>query len=46
MHFDRDMPRAVVTRFAENALAYQEDFMFMGTNAFLFYFPTLDHYRA
>ncbi|GIX00834.1 MAG: hypothetical protein KatS3mg111_4384 [Pirellulaceae bacterium] len=31
-------------RFAENALCYQEDFMFMGTNAFLFYFPVLDHY--
>ena len=27
------------TRFAENALYYQEDFMFMGTKAFLFYFP-------
>lgn len=32
------------TRFAENALYYQEDFMFMGTNAFLFYFPVLDDY--
>ncbi|EMI22779.1 hypothetical protein RMSM_00293 [Rhodopirellula maiorica SM1] len=32
------------TRFAENALFYQEDFMFMGTNAFLFYFPVLDDY--
>ena len=31
-------------RFAENALYYQEDFMFMGTNAFLFYFPVLDDY--
>jgi len=31
-------------RFSENALHYQEDFMFMGTNAFLFYFPVLDHY--
>jgi hypothetical protein len=26
------------TRFAENASYCQEDFMFMGTNAFLFYF--------
>ena len=32
------------TRFAENALYYQEDFMFMGTNAFLYYFPVLDDY--
>jgi len=31
-------------RFAENALHYQEDFMFMGTNAFLYYFPVLDGY--
>ena len=33
-------------RFAENPLRYQEDFMWMGTNAFLFYFPVLvDHLR-
>ena len=31
-------------RFAENALYYQEDFMFMGTKAFLYYFPVLDQY--
>ncbi len=31
-------------RFAENPLHYQEDFMFMGTNAFLYYFPVLDDY--
>lgn len=31
-------------RFGQNALHYQEDFMFMGTNAFLFYFPVLDDY--
>ncbi len=31
-------------RFAQNALYYQEDFMFMGTNAFLYYFPVLDNY--
>jgi len=30
------------SRFAENPLRYQEDFMFMGTGAFLFYFPVLD----
>lgn len=32
------------SRFAENPLYYQEDFMFMGTNAFLFYFPVLNYY--
>ena len=31
-------------RFAENPSYYQEDFMFMGTNAFIFYFPVLDDY--
>lgn len=31
-------------RFAENPLYYQEDFMFMGTNAFRYYFPVLDHH--
>jgi hypothetical protein len=31
-------------RFAENPLYYQEDFMFMGSNAFIFYFPVLDDY--
>lgn len=31
-------------RFAENPLHYQEAFMFMGTNAFIFYFPVLDDY--
>ncbi|HEV7280034.1 MAG TPA: hypothetical protein VGN57_07450 [Pirellulaceae bacterium] len=30
------------TRFAENSLHYQEDFMYMGTNAFAFYFPVID----
>lgn len=34
-------------RFAENPLYFQEDFMFMGTKAFLFYFPVLeDHLRS
>jgi len=31
-------------RFAENSEYYQEDFMFMGTRAFLYYFPVLDHH--
>ena len=31
-------------RFADNALYYQEDFMFMGTDAFRFYFSVLDAY--
>lgn len=32
------------TLFEENPLYYQEDFMFMGANAFLFYFPVLDQF--
>lgn len=43
-HFRGLTLEAAKTKFAENALYYQEDFMFMGTNAFLFYFPVLDHY--
>ncbi|MCY2989927.1 MAG: hypothetical protein NTY19_18955 [Planctomycetota bacterium] len=31
-------------RFNEAPEVYQEDFMFMGTNAFVFYFPVLDDY--
>lgn len=29
-------------QFAENPIYYQEDFMWMGTNAFAFYFPVVD----
>jgi hypothetical protein len=29
-------------KFAEHPLHYQEDFMYMGTNAFAFYFPVVD----
>ena len=43
-HFGGLTLDAAKTLFAENPLYYQEDFMFMGTNAFLFYFPVLDHY--
>lgn len=32
------------TKFGENPLAYQEDFMFMGANAFHYYFPVLEEY--
>lgn len=32
------------TKFVENPLYYQEDFMFMGGRAFVFYFPVLDRY--
>ncbi|NLT71795.1 MAG: hypothetical protein GXX91_14050 [Verrucomicrobiaceae bacterium] len=31
-----------LTRFRENPIHYQEDFMFMGGRAFVFYFPVLD----
>lgn len=31
-------------KFRENPIHYQEDFMFMGGRAFLFYFPVLDAY--
>jgi len=30
--------------FLENPLSYQEDFMFMGTIAFLYYFPVIERY--
>ncbi|WP_146534578.1 hypothetical protein [Rubripirellula reticaptiva] len=33
-----------IARFQENPLYYQEDFMFMGTDAFHYYFPVLDTY--
>jgi hypothetical protein len=32
------------SRFRENPLYYQEDFMFMGGKAFAFYFPVLEHH--
>ena len=46
VRMERDCTSAVKAkdRFAENALYYQEDFMFMGTNAFLFYYPVLEDY--
>jgi hypothetical protein len=31
-------------RFIEDPLRYQEDFMFMGGGAFLYYFPVLERY--
>ncbi|MBL9142869.1 MAG: hypothetical protein JNM99_04225 [Verrucomicrobiaceae bacterium] len=31
-----------LARFRENPIHYQEDFMFMGGRAFVFYFPVLD----
>ena len=31
-------------KFCSNAVYYQEDFMFMGARAFLFYFPVIDRY--
>lgn len=31
-------------KFAENPSGYSEDFMWMGTSAFAFYFPVLDDY--
>lgn len=31
-------------KFCENSLCYQEDFMWMGDAAFVFYFPVLDRY--
>ncbi len=31
-------------KFRENPIVYQEDFMFMGPNAFAFYFPVIDSY--
>ena len=36
------MLNEAIARFRENPLYYQEDFMFMGTDAFLYYFPVLD----
>ncbi|MBK8094421.1 MAG: hypothetical protein IPK32_21270 [Verrucomicrobiaceae bacterium] len=35
------VPEAL-TKFRENPIHYQEDFMFMGGRAFVFYFPVLD----
>ena len=32
------------TRFCEAPESYQEDFMFMGTDAFLYYFPVIERY--
>jgi hypothetical protein len=31
-------------KFRENPLLYQEDFMFMGTKAFAYYFPVIEEY--
>ena len=31
-------------KFQENPLCYEEDFLFMGHKAFVFYFPVLDRY--
>ena len=31
-------------KFCSNPIAYQEDFMFMGTGAFVYYFPVIDRY--
>lgn len=41
-HFGRLTLDEAKARFAEMPIAYQEDFMAMGTNAFAFYFPVID----
>ena len=43
-HFGGLTRDEATARFAENPLLYQEDFMFMGTGAFLYYFPVVVHH--
>lgn len=41
-HFGGLTPEEALALFRENPMHYQEDFMFMGGRAFVFYFPVLD----
>ena len=46
-HFGRLTLREAQAKFRENPIHYQEDFMFMGGQAFAFYFPVIaDHLRT
>ena len=43
-HFGGLSVAEALAKFREDPLSYQEDFMFMGGRAFVFYFPVLDTY--
>lgn len=43
-HFGGLSLEEAFNKFQENPLCYEEDFLFMGHKAFVFYFPVLDRY--